>query len=745
MNRQQIFSSFLPGVTAAVLATQPAWANPAPATGVKLFASSDGLTSTFEGTPTDLDMKAQLPPTASGSFLAAAVPSVDVMGGGLISSITRGGIEVILTGKNGIPIPQVAQKVQSMLMSLKPTSNQTQLTNKIPPSGTSIQKQNNPIIIAEASKNTFSPYNETSKPASTVEQKIASLGQLPTEKKTSAQLPNKLQTAVRGTVEVAKLLVQGKLCPQQARNGKSQVGRSASSPQKSSTCSQQNTTKNLVAQATSKTPAQTTFELTNPVQVTQKGSTTPARTTPAPTTPAPTTPAPAGPVQTTPAPAGPVQIPGYLKANPNPLQFPTKPEEVRIQGTQPITLANALEIARRNSQDLQISLLNVERSRASVKQAQATLLPTASLSAGLTRGGPAFLEQQTQTLTGPQDVPSTTNFSGTASVEYNLYTSGQRLANIRQAEEQLRSDELDVERQSEEIRLNVTTQYYDLQAADENVRINQSAVRNGQASLRDAQALEAAGVSTRFDVLRAQVNLARFQQRLTNALSQQRISRRRLAQTLSLPQSVDISSADPVRIADLWNVPLPETLVLAFKNRPELQQNLAQRNIAEQRRRAALGQLGPQVSLVGSYQLSDRFDDQRNGTDNYSLGVQARLLLYDGGAAKASAAQAKANIRIAENDFARQRNQIRYNVEESYSQLQSNLQNVQTANTALEQSKEALRLARLRFQAGVGTQTEVIDAENDLTGAEGDRVTAILDYNRALARLQRQVTSRAAR
>lgn len=735
MKGQQIFSSFLPGVTAAVLATQSAWANPVPATGVKLFASSNGLTSTFEGTPTALDMKAQLPHTASNSFLAAAVPSVDIMGGGLISSITRRGIEIILTGKTGIPIPQVAHKVQSMIMSLKPTSNQTQLTNKIPPSGTSIQKQNNPITIAEESKNTLFSYNDTSKPASTVEQKTASLGEIPTEKKSSAQLPNKSQIPVRKTVEIAKRLDPVKSCPQQARNGKSQVGGSASILQKSSTCSQQNTTKNLVAQASSTTPGQTTFELTNPVQVTQKGSTTPARRAPVPTTP----------VQTAPAPGGSVQVPDYLKANPNPLQFPTKAEEVRIQGTQPITLGQALEIARRNSQELQVSLLTVERTRASLRQAQAGLLPRANLSAGLTRGGPAFLEQQqpNSQRTALEDVPSTTSFSGTASVEYNLYTSGQTTAGIRAAEEQLRSAELDVEVQSETIRLNVITQYYNLQAADEQVRIARSAVRNAQASLRDAQALEAAGVSTRFDVLRAQVNLANYQQQLTNGISVQRINRRKLAQILSLPQSVDISTADPVRISGLWNVPLPETLVLAFKNRPELQQNLAQRKIAEQQRRQALGQLGPQVSLVGSYRLQDTFDDQTNGIDNYSLGVQATLALYDGGAAKAAAAQRKAEIRIAENQFAIARNQIRYDVENYYSQLQSNLENVQTASTALEQSREALRLARLRFQAGVGTQTEVIDAENELTRTEGQRVTAILDYNRALASLQRAVTSRA--
>jgi OMF family outer membrane factor len=442
-------------------------------------------------------------------------------------------------------------------------------------------------------------------------------------------------------------------------------------------------------------------------------------------------------------PAGSVPIPDYLRANPNPLQFPTKPEEVRLQGTQPITLAQALEIARGNNLDLQRALLTVERSRSGVREQQAALLPSANLTAELSRSGPGFAgSDEPQNPLFNTNRESSTNFSGGPQLNYTLYSSGERTARIRQAEEQLRSDELEVERQSEVIRLNVTTQYYDLQQADENVRIAQSAVTNAQASLRDAQALERAGVSTRFDVLRSQVNLANFQQQLVNAVSQQRINRRQLAQTLNLPQSIDVTTADPVRLAGLWNIPLEQTIVLAFQNRPELQQQLVQRNIFEQQRRQALSTLGPQVSLVASYNLQDQFDDNRSVQDTYSVGVRGSLALFDAGVARARADQARVNIRIAETQFGTQRNQVRFEVEQAYSQLQSNLENVQTANTAVEQSREALRLARLRFQAGVGTQTEVIDAENDLTRAEGQRVQAILNYNRALATLQRAITSR---
>ncbi|MBN4002700.1 TolC family protein [Nostoc sp. LPT] len=434
-----------------------------------------------------------------------------------------------------------------------------------------------------------------------------------------------------------------------------------------------------------------------------------------------------------------VQVPDRLNPNPNPLQFPTKPEEVKIQGTVPISLAQALELAKRNNRDLQVAILQLERSRSVVREAQAALFPTLGINSNVTNNGNGFSNNSSQVST------SSTSFNGSAQLNYNLYNSGNRQATIRAAEEQLRVDQLNVESQSLTISLNATTQYYNLQQADQLVRINQSAVTNAQASLRDTQAREQAGVGTRFDVLQAQVNLANAQQQLTNAISQQRIARRQLATLLSLSQSVDISASDPVQLAGLWPQTVEQSIVQAFQNRPELQQYLGQRNISEQQRRQALSQLGPQVSLVGNYNLLDRYNDGVSITDGYSAGIQGNLTLFEGGAAKARADQSKADIAIAETQFATQRDQIRFDVEQYYAQLQSNLNNVQTSSVALNQAREALNLARLRFQAGVGTQTEVIDAENDLTRAEGNRVEAILDYNRALANLQRSVTSRASR
>ncbi|MEH2324233.1 MAG: TolC family protein [Nostoc sp.] len=745
MKGQQLFHSLLPGVTAAVLTTGPAWAGTVKLTGVQVASSPSVLTSTY-----GQDLVGGIVNTQLHNGANVSVPTlVPAFGFTKLSMkpLSNNSIPAFPAENTVVPIKQVLKKDKGRFFSLTPTSNASQQLG-VSRSAQNNQKNSNSSADGQESKSVVVP-NYTSKPFS-VQKEILSLSsaQQPVVQKinTVTQSQPFLQSSATG-VGSAKLL-SAQRCPQEL--GKSKTD-SSSVLLISSTCSQQNAA-GSIAQSNPPIPTDSTPTPTLPGTVTPVpgGSAQPI------TVPETVIPTLGGSVQPstvprtiTPAPSGSVQIPQNLIPSSNPLQFPTKPEEVTLQGNQPITLAQALELARRNNRDLQVSLLELERNQAALREAQAALLPTLGISTDLTRSQSAS-SQLTDELSARNGFPSnqdkpSTGFSGQAQLSYNIYTSGRVQASVRAAEEQLRYYELAVETQSETIRLNVATDYYNLQQADEQVRISQSAVVNSQASLRDAEALERAGVGTRFDVLRSQVTLANAQQNLTNARSQQAIARRQLATRISLPQTVNISAADPVQLAGLWNPTLEQSIVLAYQNRPELQQQLAQRNTYEQQRKQALAELGPQVSLVASYNLLDQFNDNVSATDGYSFGVQATLNLFDGGAAKARAAQSRASIAIAETQFAEQRNQIRFQVEQAYSTQQSRLENVQTANTALEQAREALRLARLRFQAGVGTQTDVINSENDLTQAEGNRVTAILDYNRALAQLQRSVTLRALR
>jgi OMF family outer membrane factor len=332
-------------------------------------------------------------------------------------------------------------------------------------------------------------------------------------------------------------------------------------------------------------------------------------------------------------------------------------------------------------------------------------------------------------------------------LNYDLFTSGRRSANIRAAEEQVRFDELELERVAEQLRLDITDAYYNLQDADQQVRIEEDAVRRAMILLRDATLLREAQLATRLDEVNAQVELDNAQQRLVRAQGQQGTGRRELARLLSLPSAIDISAADPVGQADVWKLSLPESIVLALQNRAELEQQLLQRNISEQRRRSALAALGPTVSVFASYNMlrlstGDPSEFASRGFANgYSLGARARWDLFDGGAAKARARQEEVNRAIAEIRFADVSKLVRLEVERAYFNLTSSQRNIQTATVSLEGAQEALRLARLRFQAGVGPLSDVITAESNVTEAEGNRVRTILNYNRALAALQRAISN----
>lgn len=441
----------------------------------------------------------------------------------------------------------------------------------------------------------------------------------------------------------------------------------------------------------------------------------------------------------------------YLDPDANPLFFPTEPEEVEIVGTQPITLEEALAIGIRNNTEIQQARLELQRAQAELQEVQAENFPDVSANANLTYQ--ASEQPETQTSIDPAtgtfqseiegtEFQDTTALGGSLELNYSVFTSGRRPALIQAAERQVRFQELQVEDATEDLALQITQTYYDLQEADEQTQIFQAAVDEAERSLRDAQALEEAGVGTRFDVLQAEVDLANAQQDLRNQQSQQEIARRELAELLNISQSINLSAAEPIEVAGVWEPSLEETIVLAFRNRADLEQQLVQREIAERNRRAALAQLGPQVNLSASYGLNnDLSEDEVGFLSDFQVGLGVSLLLFDGGEVRAQARQAEANIAIAETQFADLRDQIRFEVEQAYSQLQANFENIQTTALAVQQAEEALRLARLRFQAGVGTQIEVLNSQTDLTQARFNNLQAILNYNRALAQLQRAVSN----
>jgi OMF family outer membrane factor len=444
--------------------------------------------------------------------------------------------------------------------------------------------------------------------------------------------------------------------------------------------------------------------------------------------------------------------PNQLNSSGNPLIFPTNPQEVDTTTRQPITLNQAIELALRNNKDFQASRIALERSEANLMSARAALFPSLTTEFELSRDNSAGTELQNALTTqnaANSPVPitpnlqpeSTTNATGNVQLTYNIFSGGERSAQIEKAEKQVRSSRLQVEVTAEQTRFSATDSYYALQGTDAQVAIAQASVEDASQSLRDARLLEQAGLGTRFDVLRAEGDLATANEALTRAISDQRTARRRLVQILGVGQKVELTAADPITEAGEWTIPLENSIVQAYKNRAELEQQLLQVDIYEQDRFIALSAIQPKVDFLANYNYQNNFNDSVGIVDGYSFAARVRWTFFDGGRAFAEARRANRDMDSAQTEFAKQRDQIRFDVEESYYTLTSTKENISSTRTNVTRFEEALRLARLRFQAGVGTQTDVINAQRDLANARGRYLQAIIGYNQALNKIQRAVSN----
>ncbi|WP_267383320.1 TolC family protein [Cyanobacterium sp. uoEpiScrs1] len=439
-------------------------------------------------------------------------------------------------------------------------------------------------------------------------------------------------------------------------------------------------------------------------------------------------------------------LPNRLNPSGNPLLFPTKSSEVETAISQPITLNQAIALALHNNRELQASRIELEERQASLKIEQADLFPTIDIGGSTVRfrndrvfGGGT--NQLGDLIPEETSAETFTDLRALATLNYVIYSGGERSAQITRARRAVRNQELEVERISEQTRFESTDRYYRLQNADAQVAIAQAAVEDANQSLRDARLLEQAGLGTRFDVLRAEGDLATANQGLTRAIAEQRTARRSLAEFLSVGQHVQLTAVDEISEAGTWAMTLDETIVRAYKNRAELEQQLVQREISQQDRDIALSEIRPKVSLFAEYDARDNLDDGVPVLMDWTFEARVRWRIFDGGRAFAGARRAERNIDLANTNFAKKRNAIRFEVEEAYYDFIANRENINSTRKNVETFSEALRLARLRFQAGVGTQTDVIDAQRDLTDARGRFLQAVIGYNQSLNALQRSVSN----
>ena len=452
-------------------------------------------------------------------------------------------------------------------------------------------------------------------------------------------------------------------------------------------------------------------------------------------------------------------------SSPPSLALPNQPDQVRTRELRPLTLAEVEQLAEFNNPNLKAVASQVQQAKARLRASISRWYPSLNLRAnGLPRylGGERETFDQRRTnqvnpVTGettptgnPANVRTITeqwsaNFS--AELNWNLIDPG-RVPEISASRDQFERTRDTYLIALRELRLQAASLYFSLQRQDDQVRIGQQSVRASLLSLRDARARYQAGVATKLEVLEAQTQLARDQQLLTNALSNQAKARRGLASLLDMPQDVTPTAATPPRVLGLWKPSLQESIVAAFAFREELDQFILDISINNSNANASLAEVQPLLRVFNAFNTNRTqgesnvlgpVEQQVYGWDfDNAVGLSATWNIFDGGRARAEYRRNKLRAKESEYNFASERNAIRQEVEESFYNLRDSQQDIRTTSREVLSARESLRLARLRFQAGVTTQREVVDNQRDLTNAEQRYANSVVDYNISLAELRRR-------
>jgi len=473
------------------------------------------------------------------------------------------------------------------------------------------------------------------------------------------------------------------------------------------------------------------------------------------------------------------------------LALPDAPAQVRIHELRPLTLGEALQLAEFNSPKLKAAASQVDQAKSALRAAIAAWYPTVDLSAS---GLPEYFNSYS--YENPDSVPDrvvqrptvvertiTTGFDPltgdaitrteeeetTRSVtrdgfnerygrewrlNVNLQVSWDLINPARVPQIAAARDRFERSGDSylialRDLRLDAATAYFNLQEADEGVRIGQVSVQASLVNLRDARARFNAGVNTKLEVLEAETQLARDRNLLTTRLGDQSFARRRLASLLDLPQDVTPTAATPARPLGLWEPSLEESIVAAYNFREELDQLILDISINNSEANASLAAVQPVLSFVNSTTATGtrgQTGQRSMGVDMeaFSYGIQnstaltATWRLFDGGRSRAEYRRSKQAAEESRFNFTNTRDQIRLEVEESFIGLRTAIQNIETTSSEVLSSRESLRLSQLRVQAGVSTQREVVDNQRDLTNAELRYAGAIKAYNTSLAQLRRR-------
>jgi outer membrane protein TolC len=260
-------------------------------------------------------------------------------------------------------------------------------------------------------------------------------------------------------------------------------------------------------------------------------------------------------------------------------------------------------------------------------------------------------------------------------------------------------------------------------------------VENAQAVYHQAEVRKEAGTNARIDVTRTLVELQGQQQRLNALESDLRKQKLALARLIGLPLDRELILSEQLAFDP---PPVPDAagaVQQAFQKRWDLQAAASQVRAAEIVVSAARAERLPSASLTADYGVLGPTPVSNHGV--YTVTGAINVPVYQGGRVKADVEQAEATLHQRQAELADQRGRVEQDVRTALIELETAIGEVRLAENNRGFANETLREARDRFNAGVTTTVEVVQAQEQVASAESDYISGLFAFDLARLSLSR--------
>lgn len=398
-----------------------------------------------------------------------------------------------------------------------------------------------------------------------------------------------------------------------------------------------------------------------------------------------------------------------------------------------LDLEETIQRALLTNPSVKIAEYNRKAAKADYSAAKGARGISISLSHDSGRGGYADPQYNQQLSIWTKGIGNSHSNSITASLP--IFTGGELQGQIGQAKANYRSMLSAEEQAYNEMKETATTGYFNMLNATNMKALRQESVDRLQAHLDNVIAQYNVGIVARADVLRSEVELANAQQNYITASNEYDVAEATLNNIIGTPLGTTLLLKDRLQYEPYEN-DMAYCLAYSEQHRPELKQAEYAIDSAEAALVVARSGHMPKVYANASNNWGGNGSDWPGDDDeNWSVGVTASMNVFDSGVTWSKIHAAQENLAKAKESQRQIKDNVELEVRTDYLNLREAEKRITTTQVAVASAEEDYHIAVVRYQAGVGTNIDVMDAQEALTQAKTNYYQALYNYNTSKAAL----------